>query len=210
MKFTTRDAKIFFIGAIIAFAISSVYLFFNKTNGKLDNIDNGGKANKVYYDKSIKDLKKENKALYDSVSKYKNVESALLIKYRYKYSTDTVYTSSPISSEPIKVYNYKKDNDTISYDLAIGSSQEPKWYKLIFSLKDNITVINKKDGDINQTIVSPSTNADITITPFHTKEKNKFWKRFVIGPQIGVYYGTLNKKPDIGFGFGLSFNINQK
>ncbi len=210
MSNNSHDIKIFLYGVIIAIAISSIYIFFNKQSGKLDNIDQGGKDNKVYYDKTLKELKGENKSLYDSVKKYKNVESAILIKYHYKYSTDTVYTSDKVNNEPIKTFEYKKDNDTISYNLTIGSAQEPKWYKLNFSINDNITVINKKDGDINQTIVSPSTNADVTITPFHAKEKNKFWKRFVIGPQIGVYYGTLNKKPDIGFGFGISFNINQK
>ena len=63
---------------------------------------------------------------------------------------------------------------------------------------------------MQEAIVEYDLNKDINSKNTATKEKNKFWKRFVIGPQIGVFYGTLNKKPDIGFGFGLSFNINQK
>ena len=51
---------------------------------------------KIYESQNISKLKKENKALYDSIKKLKNVESAIEIRYKYRYKTDTVYLSKPV------------------------------------------------------------------------------------------------------------------
>jgi hypothetical protein len=201
--------------AIISFLIFgglSSYLYFGRNSSKLNGIDtvDNSKLIKAYYDQSLKELKKQNKSLYDSVKKYSDVESAMQIKYKKTYIIDTVFIhdKTALPSTVVK-YSYSNPikNDSINYVLEIGSVKEPEWYKLKISIGDEFTIVNRKDGELNQTIVDTKNNAVVDVTPFHAKEKTSFWKRFTFGPQVGVYYGILNKKPDIGIGIGGSFNI---
>ena len=57
---------------------------------------------KIYESQNISKLKKENKALYDSIKKLKNVESAIEIRYKYRYKTDTVYLSKSVKQSALK------------------------------------------------------------------------------------------------------------
>ena len=80
---------------------------------------------KIYESQNISKLKNENKALYDSIKKLKNVESTIEIRYKYRYKTDTVYLTKPVKQSALKdsVYDFVSDNDTVSYELK----SHPSW-----------------------------------------------------------------------------------
>ena len=42
---------------------------------------------------------------------------------------------------------------------------------------------------------------------WHRENKEKWYKKFVVGPQVGVGYGVLNKKIDVYVGAGVSYNF---
>jgi hypothetical protein len=200
---------------IIAILCFSFYYYINGNKAKelTDfNVTKNGKVTTNYYDEKISQLKKENKSLYDSIKGLSDVESAVKIIYKKKYDTDTVFLEKNISkNDTLKTYTYENPvkTDTFNYKLMIGSTNSPSWYRINVSVGDDFTIINRKKGNINQTIVDTKTDADIKVTPFHAKQKKSFFSRFSVGPQMGVYYGTFNKKIDVGIGIGLSFDITR-
>ena len=161
---------------------------------------------KTYESQKLKELENENKALYDSIKNLNNLESAVEIKYVYRFKTDTVYVSS-IDAGNDSIYNYTYDNDTLRYDLAI-KAKELKWHKANFELHDKFTIVNtEKDGNVT-TIIGHSSNAEIEdVTTWHNKKK--FWDNIYYGPSISVGYGVFNKKPDIFVGFSVGWNFNK-
>ena len=117
---------------------------------------------KIYESQNISKLKKENKALYDSIKKLKNVESAIEIRYKYRYKTDTVYLSKPVKQSALKdsVYDFRSDNDTVSYELKV-KAKDVDWYSMNFAINDKFTIINRNDNDQNETTVIHSPNVSI-------------------------------------------------
>ena len=167
---------------------------------------------KIYESQNISKLKKENKALYDSIKKLKNVESAIEIRYKYRYKTDTVYLSKSVKQSALKdsVYDFRSDNDTVSYELKV-KAKDVDWYSMNFAINDKFTIINRNDNDQNETTVIHSPNVSIEgTTMYHSKDKyNKWYNRFSVGPQIGVGVNTQGQiNPYIGF--GVTYNLLRK
>lgn len=167
---------------------------------------------KIYESQSISKLKKENKALYDSIKSLKNVESAVEIRYKYRYKTNTVYVPKDNNAEILKdsVYDFTVDNDTVSYELKV-KAKEIVWYSMDFTINDKFTLINRNDGNQNETSIIHNPNVSIEgTTMYHSKDKsNKWYNRFSIGPQIGVGVNTQGQiNPYIGF--GVTYNLLRK
>ena len=98
---------------------------FDKNEKQTVNISN---------DKTLYELKKKNKELYDSIRKLTDVKEAIQIKYVIERDIDTVYidnTYIPIDS----IYHYTQNSDTINYNLDI-KGKDVKWFKLNFSIQD--------------------------------------------------------------------------
>lgn len=167
---------------------------------------------KIYSSQRINALCKENKELYDKISKLQNVESSVEIKYVYTVNYDTVYVNPNDSTnfdQYEHIYHFDADDDTISYNLDI-QGDNVKWFKLDFKINDNLTLINQNDNGINKLTISPgSSHMDITdADAWHREDKsNKWYKRFTVGPQLGFGYGIVNNKPDIFLGVSVGYDI---
>lgn len=161
---------------------------------------------RIYDSQKISYLEKQNKELYDSINKLKNAESAIQIKYVYKYKTDTIHVSSDeISSDSI--YKYCYDNDTVKYDITIKAN-DIKWHTSSFQLHNEFTIININDKDKNTAIIDTDPNTEITdITTW--RKKQNFKDKIFYGPSINIGYGIINKKPDFFIGISVGYNLNQ-
>lgn len=176
------------------------------------------------YDKKFKDLKKENRELYDSLKDYKDqIDFLIQFDYTKTSKVDTVYTKSvetvyvenedgeKVLAED-KEYHYSDElGDTLSYDLTIGSKVEPSWYTMNFKVKDKFTIVNKEYGDANETTITTNGDAKIDgITVYNKQNKKKFWQRFAVGPQIGVGYDVVNNKVGAQVGIGVTYDLFYK
>lgn len=168
-----------------------------------------GKYISVNLDKEIKDLKKENRALYDSIKEYKNEITFLSqFKYEKEYVIDTVFVKEPLKEENVKTFTYSNNSDTIDYTLNIGSAQEPNWYNLKFKLKDELTIINRNnDNGLNKTTIESTNNANIENVTVFNKKQTSFNDKLSHGITIGGGYGLINKKLDIYLGYGFTYNF---
>ena len=178
---------------------------------------------RIYESQKLNKLKRENKELYDSISKLKDVESGMVIKFREHYNTDTITIDKLIvqydtvrfidddnqTFEKIdSVYHYSETNDTIDLNIDIKAKQM-KWCKADFTIRDQFMIINREKNGVNETIINHSDNTIIDgTTMWHKKTNKKWYQRFVVGPQIGVGYGIINNKADMYFGVGVSYQIN--
>ena len=82
----------------------------------------------MYQSKTIKDLKKENTELYNSIKNKQDVNYAAVIKYKYIYNGDTVYISRKLPQIRDSLYTFSKKTDSISYDLKVMASNV-EWYR---------------------------------------------------------------------------------
>ena len=181
---------------------------------------------KQYQAEELSALKKRNKELYDSIMAYsdKKPESALEIRYKYKYKTDTIYkTEFKIKTvaqevyvpgdnntlQPVAVldsiYHYEKDNDTIQTTIDL-KAKDLEWVKVDAVIHDKFIIVNRTDNNGNiETTIDHSPNVEMEgVTAWH---KKKSWKdRLFFGPTIGVGYDLVHKKvsPTIGFSFGFN------
>lgn len=212
MKISERTKNIIDILQWILIIISigaCFYIYFNKKETNTQEIiqEQNDRYVKIYDSQRIASLEKENKELYDSIQKLKNVESAIQIKYVYKYSTDTVFV--PVKESVLdSIYNYTYDNDTLKYYLTIKADRL-EWHKTRFELHDKFTIININDNDRITTVIDHSPNVDIeNTTTWH--KKRKFIDNIYYGPSVSVGYGVFNKKPDLFVGFSVGYNFNWK
>jgi hypothetical protein len=169
-----------------------------------------GKYVNVNRDKELKDLKNENKALYDSLSKienHKDIDHAVEFKYIKKYYTDTVYIADTAQVNDDGIFEFASNTDSIDYILKFGAKEPPKWYSLKFTLNEKFTIVNKNVDGINQTTIDTQNNGMITDVTVFNKKKTKFLDKISIGPQIGVGYGVTTNKFDAYVGFGISYRI---
>ena len=162
----------------------------------------------VSSDKTIKELKKINKELYDSINKLSNVKEAIQIKYITKYNTDTVKIDNSYVGKD-SIYHYTETSDTINYDLDI-SATDVKWFKLGFSIQDSLMIVTRSNNGQNETTISNGKNTVIKdVTVFVPKKTwaEKLKEKTYIGIGVGVGYGVINKKPDIyiGLNAGIKF-----
>lgn len=183
--------------------------------------DSNGTYHKIYQEKKFKDLKKENKTLYDSLKAYKEQISYLTqFKYQKTYNTGKI-TNKPVredvekvinKKDTIKVYEYKsQDNDSLSYTLKIGSVSRPEWYELKTTIKEKFTLVNKTASDgTNHLTIDTSNKGNITdVTTYKKKEKKGFWKCFKAGPSVSVGYDPIHKNMGMTIGVGVMFDLTK-
>lgn len=197
---------------IVLMSVTIIVLW--KNNGVLKSSYEAYKKDgtyvKMYQSQTIKELKKQNKELYDSIKDIKNVKQAVIIKYKYKYNGETIYVDRTLPIEN-NIYKFTKNTDTISYVLTV-KSDTIDWYKLDFSLNDKLTLINREENGNNEVTINTSNGGSTIIGTeiFNKKEnKNSLINRFSWGIQIGVGHGVIHKKNDVYVGVGASFRINK-
>lgn len=167
---------------------------------------NGQTYVKVYESGNLNQLKKENKELYDSIKKLSNVESAIEIKYRYKYITDTIKVTEFKYLEKDSLYHYVENNDTISMEIDL-KAKDLQWFTNKITINDKFMIVNREIDGVNQTFVHHSPNTEIENIDVYHKDKNKWYNNFHFGVQAGVGFGLINKKTDIFVGVGVSYTI---
>ena len=178
---------------------------------------------RIYQSQKLSQLKKENKELYDSISKLKNVESAMIIQFHEHYNTDTIWvdkfsvkrdtvfcyneSKDSITQKVDSIYHYVQDNDTVKLSIDVNA-QELKWVKADFTIYDKFTIINREQNGTNQTTINHSGNSTIDGTSmWHRKDDRKWYQRFVLSPQMGVGYGTFHKNFDVYVGVGVGYQF---
>ena len=177
---------------------------------------------RIYESQKLNKLKRENKELYDSIKNLKDVESAMIIKFKEHYNTETITVdrfivkhdtikfyddNNTLHQKVDSVYHYAEDNDTVQLDIDV-KARELQWVKADFTIHDKFMIINREKDGVNQTIVNHSDNTEIEgTTMWHRENKEKWYQRFSIGPQVGVGYGVLNHKPDIYVGLGAQYRL---
>ena len=162
---------------------------------------------KIYDSQKIESLKKENKALYDSIKHLKDVESALLLKYKKNFKSDTVkvteYIVKYISND--SVYSYSQNTDTISYNLDVCASNL-KWHKLDFTLNDDLIIVTREKENKVETTVGTNVG-EIESSTMWKKKKNILKEKIAIGPQVTFGYNFSEKKPEIILGLGITYDL---
>ena len=200
---------------IILLAISCFY-FWRSSNDSKGNLikeeitfdKNEKQTVNISNDKTLGELKKENKELYDSIRKLTDVKEAIQVKYVIERDIDTVYidnTYIPLDS----IYHYAQNSDTINYNLDI-KGKDVEWFKLDFSIQDSLMLVTRSVKGQNETTISHTTNTSIKdVTVFVPKKKfsQKVKENTYFGVGVGAGYGFFNKKPDIyiGINVGIKF-----
>ena len=199
---------------------------YKRVNEQLITSEEYNKENtyvRIYQSQTIKQLKKENKELYDSIAKLKNVESAMIIKFHEHYNTDTITVNKfivkrdtvriydekndTILQKVDSIYHYTQDNDTVKLKIDV-KAQDLKWVKADFTIYDKFTIINKEKDGSNQTTINHYGNSTIDGTSmWHRKENKKWYEKFVVSPQLGLGYGTFHKNFDIYVGVGIGYDF---
>lgn len=195
---------------------------------EVEYIDSTNTYNKIFYEKEISSLRKENKELFDSLKKYKkDIDFLVQFKYKKSYNTGVVQTKkknsqsvtttkeeqgiNPEEKLEAKTYEYLSEpNDTFEYRLRINSEKEPNWYSLSANVKDKFTIVNKSkdDSDINHITIGSQGSGEISdVTVFKKKEKKKLRDRISIGPGATAGYDPINKNWGLMVGIGVSYDL---
>lgn len=176
---------------------------------------------RIYESKRLDKLKRENRELYDSISKLKDVESGMVIKFREHYNTDTitvdkfvvqrdtirVYANDNVYEQIDSIYHYTQNNDTVNLNIDVKAKQL-QWMQADFTINDQFMIINREKNGVNETIIKHSDNATINgTTMWHRKEGKKWYQRFTVSPQVGAGYGVFNKKVDMYVGVGIGYQF---
>lgn len=225
MQITEKWKKIFKIIQWVLIALLVLFcvytLFIKKDDRFVRDMDVEKEQSyiKIYESQEIKNLKKQNQELYDSIKKLKNVESGIEIRYKYKYQTDTIWATEFIKEEIAvtdtvdniqspSIYHYTADNDTVKYDMEIMAN-DLIWAKGNFVINDKFQIINREKDGQNELIINHSENVDIEgVDAWHrVEDKEKWYKNFHFGVQLGGGYGLINKKFDVFVGAGLIYVI---
>lgn len=172
----------------------------------------------IVYEQKLESLKKNNKSLYDSLKIYKeHIDYLAQFKYKKKYVVrDTITkvkfdTINNIIPQTVNEYIYsnKNTNDTLNYQLKIGSAIQPNWYELNLEVSDKFTLVNKKVDNVNETTIETSSNNtqinDVTI--LKTKENKTLKDKIAIGPSITTGYCLNNKNLDMMVGVSITIDI---
>lgn len=216
---------------VLIFLIIGVTAYFNrelkKKQKKIDEIeftDTTGTYNKYYYEGKFKELKKENKELYDSLKKYKDKIDYIVQFYHEKeYNTGQVITKPNVKDSTVydtvqfvvppvaKTYEYVSEpNDTFQYKLNVNSFMEPNWYSIQAKVKNKFTIVNKEEGGMNHITIEPENGGTIgNTTIFKKKEKRTFFERFSVGPSITAGYDLMNKQWGIMAGASVTYDLTK-
>lgn len=182
-------------------------------NKEIEYVDSNKTYNKIHMDAEFSKLKKENKELYDSLKKSRDIIDYLVqFDYEKSYSSGKVETSSKNDKSSASIshdYVYNSEpNDSFEYKLTINSEKEPNYYQLDAKFKQRFTIVNEHDNGMNHTTIKEDGKGDISnVTVFHKKNKKKFIDRFAVGPSITVGYDPLNKNMGCMVGISLTFNV---
>lgn len=192
----------------------------NERLEEIEYLDSISNYNKIYYETSIKELKKRNRQLYDSLEASKDrIDYLVQFTAKQQYSTgkviikekhDTVYKDS-IKDAKTFVYTNVNPNDTMNYKLQINSEEEPNWYSLDIKTSTKYTIINKEleNGQNHITIGDGGHTADITDVTVFKKKKKTFWDRFTAGPSVTGGYDVCNKQWGIMVGGAVTFDLTK-
>lgn len=214
MKLTDKQKKVIdiiqWICIILLLAICITNVVFKSKNNFISPVEYEKETTyvKIYESQKIESLKKENKELYDSIKKLNDVESAVEIRYKYRYLTDTIREVQFVHNDLDSIYHYVNDNDTIKLNIDVKAS-ELKWLKSDFSVNDKFMIINREKDGNNQLFIDHSDNVNIEgVDAWHRiEDKEKWYKNFHFGVQVGAGYGLIFNKPDIYVGVGISYTI---
>ena len=191
---------------------------------EVEYYDSLNNYNKVYYSKTFKELKKENKELYDSLKQYKDkIDFIVQFTHEKNYQTGKIETKPNVVDSVIydtikvsetlmaKTYEYNSEsNDTFQYKLNINSYTEPNWYSLNVRTKNKFTIVNKEEDGINHITIGSNNNGNISnVTVFNKKEKRKFLSRFSVGPSVTAGYDIVNKQWGIMAGVSVTFDLTK-
>jgi hypothetical protein len=215
--------------AILIALIVGLVAYFNyelqKKQKQIEEIeftDTTGTYHKIYYEKKFKELKKENRELYDSLKQYKDKIDYIVQFYHEKeYNTGQVHTKPNIIDSVVydtvlvtipqiaKTYEYLSEpNDTFQYKLNVNSLTEPNWYSIQAKVKNKFTIVNKEEGDVNHIVINPENGGNITNpTVWKKKEKRNFLDRFSFGPGVTAGYDPINKQFGVVIGASVTFDL---
>lgn len=194
---------------LLLFGVFSLWDTNNKLESKFESYKKNGEYVTLYQSKTITQLKRENRELYDSIKEYKSVKQAIIIKYKYIYSGDTVFIYRKLPTQD-SVYEFSKKTDTISYTAQVKTASKPEWFKVDFTINDKLTIINREENGDNELTINTNGGIIEGTSVFNKKEnKNSFIDRFSVGVNAGVGYGIITKKPDLYIGVGVSYRLNK-
>ena len=160
----------------------------------------------VKYDNtSINALRKENKELYEQIKKLKGAESAVQIRYKYIYCTDTIKEAEFVYGED-SIYHFECNNDTVKTEVDV-KAKSLDWCFFTTEFNGKFTIINQEDGDGTTTTIIHDNNVEIVGEPTVWHRKTSFKEAFTVGPTFGVGYGLINKKPDVYIGVSVGYNL---
>ena len=215
---------LFFITCGLIWFSSIQYESSKKLIEEVEYYDSLNNYNKVYYSKTFKELKKENKELYDSLKQYKDkIDFIVQFTHEKNYQTGKVETKPNVVDSVIydtikvsetlmaKTYEYNSEpNETFQYKLNINSYTEPNWYSLNVRTKNKFTIVNKEEDGINHITIGSNNNGNISnVTVFNKKEKRKFLSRFSVGPSVTAGYDIVNKQWGIMAGASVTFDLTK-
>ena len=168
----------------------------------------------IVYEQQLETLKKINEDLYDSLKIYKDeIDYLVQLNFQKEYVVhDTIYkTDTLYKKENINEYTYynKDKNDTLEYQLKIGSEIEPNWYSIKFKINEQFTIVNKQIDNINETTIAPSSNGNITNVTVLKNKKSKFMDNITFGPSITAGYCLGNRNLDVMLGISATIKLNK-
>ncbi len=201
---------------ITTFLAVKVYKLNKQTDYQVEQIHNydknNGRYTVIFHDQKIASLEHANKELYDSIKMYKDkVDYLVKFKAKKEYIFDTIYIDTTNNKDDIKVFEYSNNkNDTLNYELKIGSSVEPNWYHLKLDVSNEFTIVNKRDNGINETTILPSDKSEISDVTVFKPKKNNFFDNIAIGPSVNVGYDVINRNFGVNVGIAVTYKIDFK
>lgn len=218
MKITKDTIIYFFLVVVIFFLGYNLYVLHQKSKEELvmieeiKNVNKENQASFIHYEQEIDNLSKLNKELFDSLKIYKNqIDYLVQFKYEKKYDTgivrtDTVNEIVHYEDSIVKTYEYSSTNDTLTYNLKIGSSEKPEWYSLDFNVTDKFTIVNKDFDNFNKTDIESNGIID-DVTILKKKEKKSIFDNISIGPSISMGYNFGTREPEFIIGVSITYDI---
>lgn len=229
MKNNPFKNKCFYIVLLLFLITCGLLWFSNHQYGKskklieeVEYYDSLNNYNKIYYSKTFKELKKENKELYDSLKQYKDqIDFLVQFTHEKDYETGKIDTKPNIIDSIVydtikvnetlmaKIYEYVSEpNDTFQYKLNVNSYTEPNWYSIKAKVKNKFTIVNKEEGGVNHITIGSDNGGNVSnVTVFNKKEKRSFWNRFSFGPGVTAGYDPINKQWGVVIGATVSFDL---
>lgn len=218
MKITKDNIMFIILLCIVCFLGFNTYQLHKKAQEEIlmleeiKDTNNDNQVSFIHYEQEIDNLSRLNKELYDSLKSYKNqIDYLVQFKYEKKYDTGIIETDSVKEiihdkDSIVKTYEYSNTNDTLTYNLKIGSIDKPKWYSLDFNVTDNFTIVNKDFDNFNKTDIESNGIID-DVTILKKKEKKSIFDNISIGPSLSMGYNFATKEPEVILGVSITYDI---